>query len=66
MIWANALLALGLVLLLEGLVYVLAPSLVEQLLQALRDIPVEARRMVGALAAVLGLLLVYGAKALGA
>ncbi len=66
MIWANALLALGLVLLLEGLVYVLAPSLVEQLLQALRDIPVEARRMVGALMAVLGLLLVYGAKALGA
>ena len=66
MIWANALLALGLVLLLEGLVYVLAPSLVEQLLAALRDIPVEVRRIVGALLAVVGLLLVYGAKALGA
>ena len=66
MIWANALLAFGLVLLLEGLVYVLAPSIVEQLLQALRDIPVEARRMVGALMAVMGLFLVYGAKVLGA
>ena len=43
-IWATALLALGLVLLLEGLVYVLAPSLIEDMLRALRELPPEARR----------------------
>ena len=65
-IWATALLALGLVLLLEGLVYVLAPSLIEDMLCALRELSPEARRMIGALMMVLGLLLVWGAKALGA
>jgi len=65
-IWATALLALGLVLLLEGLVYVLAPSLIEDMLRALRELPPEARRMIGALMMVLGLILVWGAKALGA
>lgn len=65
-IWATALLALGLVLLLEGLVYVLAPSLVEEMLRALRALPPEVRRMIGALMMVLGLLLVWGAKQLGA
>jgi len=65
-IWATALLALGLVLLLEGLVYVLAPSLIEDMLHALRELPPESRRMIGALMMVLGLLLVWGAKALGA
>ena len=65
-IWATALLALGLVLLLEGLVYVLAPSLIEDMLRALRELPPEARRMICALMMVLGLLLVWGAKSLGA
>ena len=63
-IWATALLALGLVLLLEGLVYVLAPSLIEDMLRALRELPPEARRMIGALMMVLGLLLVWGARRL--
>ncbi len=62
----TAILALGLVLLIEGLVYVLAPSLVEELLRMMREMPVEARRMIGALMVVSGLLLVWGAKALGA
>ena len=53
-IWATALLALGLVLLLEGLVYVLAPSLIEDMLRALRELPPEARRMIGALMMVIG------------
>lgn len=66
MILAVALLALGLVLIVEGLVYVLAPSLVEDLLEALRAMPPEARRLIGALALVLGLILVWIAKALGA
>lgn len=61
-----ALLALGLVLIVEGLVYALAPSLVEDLLEALKSVPPEARRLLGALALVTGLLLVWIAKALGA
>ena len=59
-------LALGLVLIVEGLVYALAPSLVEQLLAALRAIPNEQRRMVGLSALAFGILLVWCAKLLGA
>lgn len=46
--------AIGLVLIVEGLVWVLAPSFLEQMLAALRDLPVPARRMMGLLALVLG------------
>jgi hypothetical protein len=59
------LLALGLVLIVEGLVWVLAPSLVERLLAALQTLPPEARRQVGALAVVLGLVAIWGAFQLG-
>ncbi len=61
-----AALALGLVLIVEGLVYALAPSLVEQMLIAIRAMPVEARRMMGLLAVVVGLILLWIGKALGA
>ena len=59
-------LALGLVLIVEGLVYALAPSLIDQLLVALRAMPVESRRLIGLLALVLGLVMVWVAKTLGA
>lgn len=59
------LLALGLVIVVEGLVYVLAPSLVEDMLAALRNMPIEARRVAGALALVTGLALIWFAAALG-
>jgi len=62
----TALLALGLVLIVEGLVYALAPSLVDQMLVALAALPPEARRLMGLLALVLGLAMVWGAKSLGA
>ncbi|KJS42606.1 MAG: hypothetical protein VR71_13950 [Roseovarius sp. BRH_c41] len=62
----TALLALGLVLIVEGLVYALAPSLIEQMLVALSALPAEARRLMGAIALVLGLILVWAAKTLGA
>jgi len=62
----TALLALGLVLLVEGLIYALAPSLVEQMLVALAAIPPEARRLLGLLALVIGLALIWAAKTLGA
>jgi uncharacterized protein YjeT (DUF2065 family) len=62
----TALLALGLVLIVEGLVYALAPSLIDQMLAALAAIPPEARRLMGLLALIIGLALVWAAKTLGA
>ncbi|MEP4199035.1 MAG: DUF2065 family protein [Aliishimia sp.] len=59
------LLALGLVLIVEGLVYTLAPSLLERLLEAIRDLPEGALRQIGGLALVTGLMLVWGAFQLG-
>ena len=63
---ATVFLALGLVLIVEGLAWVLAPSLVEQMLAALRALPESVRRQIGALALVLGLILLWIAHALGA
>ncbi|WP_424979668.1 DUF2065 family protein [Leisingera sp. S232] len=59
------LLALGLVLIAEGLVYALAPSLVEQLLEMLRRLSEEQRRNAGLAALALGLVLVWLAFRLG-
>ncbi len=59
-------LAFGLVLILEGLVYALAPSLIEQMLSALRELSVEARRLIGIFCIVLGLIFVWCARQLGA
>ncbi len=61
---SNVFLALGLVLIVEGLVWVLAPSLLEELLEILRGLPEPARRQVGALAVVSGVLLLWVARAL--
>ncbi|NAZ35484.1 DUF2065 family protein [Rubellimicrobium sp. CFH 75288] len=63
---AWALLAIGLVLLVEGLLWALAPRLVEEMLAALRTLPPETRRLVGLGAAALGLALVWAAWGLGA
>jgi uncharacterized protein YjeT (DUF2065 family) len=52
---ANILLAVGLVMIIEGLVYALAPSLIEDLLEALRS-----------LSLVLGVCFLLAARALGA
>ncbi|MDF3383899.1 DUF2065 domain-containing protein [Sulfitobacter sp. 1A13191] len=59
------LLALGSVLIFEGLVYALAPSFLEQMLEMLRRIPEAALRQLGALAVVAGLILVWLAFQLG-
>ena len=50
---------IALVLVIEGLVYALAPSLVERLLEALRQMPLEARRMLGLLTLVTGVILLW-------
>ncbi|KIC19812.1 DUF2065 family protein [Leisingera sp. ANG-Vp] len=59
------LLALGLVLIAEGLVYALAPSLVERLLEILRSLSEAERRNAGLAALALGLILVWLAFRLG-
>ena len=59
------LLALGSVLIVEGLVYALAPSFLERMLELLRSLPEGALRQLGALAMVSGLLLVWLAFQLG-
>jgi len=51
-------LALGLVLILEGLVFALAPSRIEDLLKALSQLSEGARRLIGALALVVGVALI--------
>ncbi|MFP4239689.1 DUF2065 family protein [Rhodosalinus sp.] len=59
------LLGLGLALVLEGLVYALAPGMIEQLLEALRALPHETRRLLGLGAIALGLAFVWLAMQLG-
>ena len=63
---AVTLLAIGLVLIVEGLVYALAPSLIEDLLDMLRALPLETRRMMGLAALAAGVALGWLAKSLGA
>ena len=59
------LLGLGLVLVIEGLVFALAPSRLEDLLEALRQVPVERRRMIGLAAVAAGVFLVWLAGPVG-
>jgi len=62
---ATIFLALGLVLVIEGLVYALAPSFVENLLEAMKEMPIETRRNIGLMAVALGVGLVWLARYLG-
>ena len=66
MIETALLLALGLVLIVEGLVYALAPSIIEQLLAALAGLPEDQRRFFGLACLAIGLVMVWAAKTLGA
>jgi len=52
-------LALGLVLVIEGLAYALAPSLVERLLAALKEMPLDARRRFGLISIAFGVGLIW-------
>ena len=56
---ALLLLAVGLVLSLEGLVLALAPSRIDELLDLIRRMPVETRRNLGLGAVALGLALIW-------
>lgn len=58
-------LALGLVLVVEGLTYAIAPGLVERMLEMLRSMPESARRQMGLLTVVVGVILLWIAHQLG-
>ena len=58
---AYLLLALGLVLIVEGLAWALAPSFIEQALALLAALSADQRRQVGFLAAALGGVFVWAA-----
>ena len=58
------LLGLGLVLVIEGLVFALAPSRLEDLVRLIAEMPIDTRRTIGLGAVALGVLLVWGARAL--
>ena len=60
-----ALTGLGLVLLIEGLVYVLAPSLIEDMLAALRSLGLPERRIVGLAVLASGAALLWLAALMG-
>ena len=60
----DVLTGLGLVLVIEGLVYALAPQLVERLLEALQAMPAETRRLMGLTALASGMAVVWIARTL--
>lgn len=57
-------LALGLVLVVEGLILALLPGRLEELLRQLSLVPIDARRMLGLGALAVGVGLVWVAKSL--
>ncbi|MEY3005177.1 MAG: hypothetical protein RLZZ491_2353 [Pseudomonadota bacterium] len=58
-------LGLGMVLVIEGLVFALAPSRLEDLLKLLQQIPIETRRLIGLGAMTLGAILISWAISAG-
>ncbi|MCO8145664.1 DUF2065 domain-containing protein [Rhodovulum tesquicola] len=57
-------LAIGLVLVVEGLVFALAPSRLDELVDLIRRIPPETRRFIGLVAVALGTALIWLAQRL--
>ncbi|MBT8454659.1 MAG: DUF2065 domain-containing protein [Rhodobacteraceae bacterium] len=62
---AFLLLGLGLVLVIEGLVFALAPSRLDEVLEMLRRIPHDTRRFMGLAAVAIGVVLIWLARSLG-
>jgi uncharacterized protein YjeT (DUF2065 family) len=58
-------LGLGMVLVIEGLVFALAPSRLDDLLRLMNQIPLETRRLIGLAAMTLGAVLVSWAISAG-
>jgi len=60
------LLAIGLVLVIEGLAFALAPSRLEDLLALIASMSQDRRRMIGLIAVALGVAIIWLARSLGA
>jgi len=58
-------LGLGLVLVIEGLVFALAPSRLDEIVEIMARLTPEQRRVIGLVAVAIGVGLVWLAKALG-
>jgi uncharacterized protein YjeT (DUF2065 family) len=56
---------LGLVLVIEGLVYALAPSAIERLFEAYRSLTIDQRRAMGLVSVALGVGLCWLARQMG-
>jgi hypothetical protein len=56
---AQLLLALGLWLVAEGMILALAPGKIEDILETIRDLPLETRRTVGLVAVAAGVGLIW-------
>lgn len=52
-------LGIAMVLIVEGLVYALAPSLVERMLEAMRAMPLDLRRLIGISAIASGVAMLW-------
>lgn len=59
------LLGFGLVLIIEGLVFALAPSRLEEALEVLKRLPPDTRRLIGLTAMAIGVVLVWVARMAG-
>ena len=62
---STLILAIGLVLTIEGLVFALAPSYLEQMLEALKSIGPESRKYIGLGAVAIGVFLIWLARGMG-
>jgi len=58
------LLGIGLVLVIEGLVFALVPGRLEELVRAISELPVETRRTIGLIALALGVVLIWASRLL--
>ena len=58
-------LGLGLVLVIEGLVFALAPSRLDEIVEIMAKLTPEQRRTIGLVAVALGVVLVWLARVLG-
>jgi uncharacterized protein YjeT (DUF2065 family) len=54
--------ALGLVMVIEGLAYVLVPNLIFEMLKVLSQYSIQNRRMVGAIIALIGALILWAMR----
>jgi uncharacterized protein len=55
---------IALVLIIEGLAYALAPSLIERMLEAMRQMPLDMRRLIGVSSIAAGVAMLWILKSL--